>query len=156
VNGHIKIHIDDNYIDDVSSARAIFININGSKVPFLIEKFITDSHLMIKLDEVDSPQDAEQYSAKTVFLDVNEITNIDKSESPAHPFLGYAVIDQDNISRGHISSIEEYPNQVMSFITNGDTTIMLPIHEDNIIELNQETQEIMIDIPDGIEELYNN
>jgi 16S rRNA processing protein RimM len=156
VNGHIKIHIDDNYVDDVSRARAIFIDINGSRVPFLIEKFLTDSHMMIKLEEVDSPQDAEQYSAKTVFLEVNEVTNIDGPDNSMHPLIGYAVIDQDNIRRGHISSVEEYPNQVMCFITNGDSTFMFPIHEDNIIETKKETEEIYLEIPEGLGDLYNN
>ena len=154
ISGQIKIHIDDNYLDDVRNARAIFIDLNGSRVPFLIEKFIADSHLMIKLDEVDTPQDAELYAARTVYLDVNEVTAIESSESTAHPLVGYIVTDQDNNMRGHINSIEEYPNQLMSFITNGDSTIMLPVHEDNIIHLDETNKCIQIDIPQGLEDLY--
>ncbi len=152
IDGALKIHIEEQYIDDVSNARAIFIDLDGSRVPFLIKKFVVDSQLLIKLDEVDSPQEAEACTAKTVFLDAREVTaSLDVEQ--AHPLVGYAVLDQDEKAYGHITSIEEYPNQLMSFITKGEATIMLPIHEDNIIDLNEIDRIMQLDIPEGMDEL---
>ncbi len=152
IDGALKIHIEEQYIDDVSNARAIFIDLDGSRVPFLIKKFVVDSQLLIKLDEVDSPQEAEACTAKAVFLDAREVTaSLDVEQ--AHPLVGYAVIDQDEKAYGHITSIEEYPNQLMSFITMDDSTFMSPLHEDNIIDVNESDKIIQINIPEGLTDL---
>lgn len=153
IDGSLKIHIDDEYVDDVSNARAIFIDLDGSRVPFLINKFTVESQLLIKLDEVDSPQEAEQCTAKAVFLDVNEVTTVSDANAHVHPLVGYAVIDHEDKERGHITSVEEYPNQMMAFITNGATDFMLPIHEDIIIKLDEDNDTIKLEIPEGIEGL---
>jgi 16S rRNA processing protein RimM len=153
IDGYLKIHIEEQYVFDVSNARAIFLDLDGSRVPFLIEKFVIDSQLLIKLDEVDSPQDAEACASKTLYLDAKEVTAAPQ-EDQTHPLVAYAVIDQDSQPYGHIVSIEEYPNQLMAFITKEELTIMLPLHEDNILDLNETDRIIQLDIPEGMDELY--
>jgi ribosomal 30S subunit maturation factor RimM len=90
-----------------------------------------------------------------VYLDINEVDEIKSSSDKLHPLVGYTVMDQENNVRGRISSIEQYPNQMMSFITDGDSTIMLPIHEDNILNLDEGSTSVQIEIPDGLDKLYD-
>jgi 16S rRNA processing protein RimM len=155
IHGYLRIEVKEKYIEDLSNARALFLDLDGSQVPFLIEKFIVDSQLLIKLDEVDTPQQAELYTSKSAFLDKKEIKLASDEEDEAHPWIGYQVIDQEQNLRGSISSIEAYPNQLMSFIVNENHSFMMPIHEDTVMDVDDSKKVLQINMPEGIEELFS-
>lgn len=155
IRGYLRIEVQDKYIDDLNNARALFLDLDGSQVPFLIEKFIIDSQLLIKLDEVDTPQQAELYTSKSAFLERKEIKIASDEEDETHPWIGYQVIDQEEQLRGSIASIEAYPNQLMSFIVNENHSFMMPIHEDTVMNVDENKQIIQINLPEGIEDLFS-
>jgi len=154
IEGYLKLHIDDNYISDIASAKALFLDLDGSQVPFLIEKFIEDGQLMIKLDEVDTPQQASLYCAKTAYLHPDEVSLESQAEPEETYLVGYTVIDAEDTTRGIIEAILDYPNQVMAEVHNErPLPFLLPIHEDQIIGIDDDAKTIKMYVPDGIEEL---
>ncbi|MFT6850340.1 MAG: 16S rRNA processing protein RimM [Sphingobacteriales bacterium] len=51
---------------------------------------------------------------------------------------------------GEIISIEEYPSQSMATLWVKEQTILIPIHPDWIIDLNPESKELTLDLPEGL------
>jgi len=154
VNGNFKARIAKNYLTDVLRARAIFINLDGSKVPFLIESAEEKGQVILKLEEVDSPEVVSKYLSKELYLEASEISPESSSEDkPEHTFVGYTLIDQNNLKIGTIAEELEYPDQLLAKLRYNGKEVLIPIHEDLIINLNQEEKQLYLEIADGLLEL---
>lgn len=154
VRGELKLHVNGSYRTDLKSARALFFNLDGSKVPFLIEQVYIDP-CIIKLDEIDSPEAAYDLSNKEIFLEVKELQNpnTSPSDSGQHALVEFTLIDQNDSRIGTISSVKEYPNQLLAEVNINDIQVLIPIHEDLILELNEASKFIKMEIADGLLDL---
>jgi len=153
VDGWLKINIKNQYLPDLKKARALFIDLNGSKVPFLIEKLSLDGQQKIKLDEINNPQEASLLCNMTAFMDKKEVSYVVEAEKDLLPIVGFKVLDQDDNERGIIETLKSYPNQVLAEIKNEKATFLLPIHENIIIDINPDSKVIKLEIVEGIEDL---
>ena len=153
VNGHFKIKIEDKYKVDLKKARALFLNLNGSKVPFLIEEVQDLGQFVIKLEEIETPEEVTSLLSKEFYLDKKEVSIESFAENKAHELVGYSLFDQNENLVGEISDLEEYPNQLMATVTTNSKQVLIPIHNDLIISTDTEKKSITLTIVEGLLDL---
>ncbi len=154
VHGNFKANISKKFVPDVLKAKAIFIKLKGSKVPFLIESAEDHGHLLMKLEEVDSPEAVSAYLSKELFLDADEISLENKSEAKeTNVLVGYSIIDQNDNVIGDIIEILEYPEQILAKLFYNNKQVLVPIHEDLVIELAEDSKKLKLEIAEGLLEL---
>jgi len=75
--------------------------------------------------------------------------------APDHNILiGFTIYDEAGRFRGTIVSVAERKHQWLADVAAQNGKIfLLPIHEDLIIEVDEESKKIVIAIPEGIEDL---
>lgn len=136
------------------SAKAVFINLDGSKVPFLIESASDEKGIILKLDEVDSPEAATALLNKELYLEVSEVSQDTKlSQAAVHPLTSYFIYDQNDKQIAIIEELIEYPDQLLAQISYAGGTHLIPIHEELIIELNEEQKILKLEIVEGLLDL---
>ncbi len=151
INGAFKTRIDNHYIPSLLKARAVFINLNGSKVPFLIESAEEKGHILLKLDEIDSPEAASALLSKELYLDKTEVDeSVINQQEQVHELVGYSLYNQGNELISTIDEIVEYPNQILAKLKYNGSEVLIPVHEDLIIELQPEHQRIQLEIAEGL------
>jgi len=154
INGNFKARIDKRFIADVLKARALFINLDGSKVPFLIESAVDKGDVILKLDEVDSPEAVSQYLSKELYLEAREVSEDNQSDkAQENPLLGYTLIDQSSKEIGIIAALLEYPDQLLAKVDYQGKEVLIPIHEDLIIELDNSNKVLQLEIVEGLLDL---
>ncbi len=156
VKGHLRLHIEDKYIESLGEARALFFDLDGSKVPFLIEGITMSNQLLVKLDEIDNPEEAQLLVSRSIFLDTKEVLINPEEESESKVFdhlIGFTVKNEAGDSYGIIRSIEEYPSQMMALIDYKEKSYLWPLHDDNIIEVSANERTLVLSLPDGVEDL---
>lgn len=155
VNGKFKARIEEPFKEDCLKARALFINLKGSKVPFLVESSQDQGHLIFKLEEIDSPEEVSSLLSKELYLDKKEVSEATlKDYSPeVHFLVGYHVYDQNEVFLGQLLDVIQYPDQLLGKILVKEKEILLPIHEDLILQLNEESQTLKLEIIEGLLEL---
>jgi len=155
IAGKFKARIKDQFKADAAKARAIFINLKGSKVPFLLESMEDHGHMVIKVEEIDTPEAVSQLLSKELYLDIKEISDPSLliSDNTNHQLVGYQLIDQNKNSLGDILEIIQYPDQLLAKIVINTKEILIPIHEDLILDLIEEHKIIQLEIVDGLLEL---
>jgi 16S rRNA processing protein RimM len=67
--------------------------------------------------------------------------------------MGYRVVDRTKGLLGTVSGLEEYPMQTLFRIRREEKEILIPVHEDLILSIDPEKKEIVMELPEGIEEL---
>lgn len=154
INGKFKSRIENKFIPNLLVARALFINIDGSKVPFLIEAAEDQGHVILKLDEIDTPEEVSHLLSRELYLDSREIAaELLVDEVQQHELVGFIVYDQSKQEIGSIKEILEYPDQLLAKLDYQDKEVLLPIHEDLILDLDKEKKTIDLEIVEGLLDL---
>ncbi len=153
--GLIRISVDESYLDSLSKARAIFIDLSGSKVPFLIEQIHLQNNLTILLDEIDNPQSAAELSGRDIFLEKSELQDSIK-EGEVHLFssyIGFEIQNEQSNKVGQIVEIEEFPLQFIAKVVSGNNSFHIPMHENLILAVKKENRIIQMRLPQGLDQL---
>lgn len=149
IDGSFKLHVEDAYLEDLHKARALFISIDGSEVPFIIESIDDQRSLVVKVEDINDPEQAQRLLGTEIYLHTDEVSEKVALDSQ-HPLTGYTVIDQHDTEIGIIEEMIEYPDQLLAKIIISNKEILLPIHEDLILAHNEEMQHIHLTLADGL------
>lgn len=152
--GLIRLRIEEEYIEDLQSANAIFLDLDGSRVPFLYSDLQIKNHLLVKLDEVDDPQEASKYTSKLVFIETQFVSEKEEDESDfVEKLIGYKVYNSNDIYVGAINGLVRNPHQILLEINTPEKLFLMPFHSDLVIDINEASGTIKMEIIAGIEDL---
>ena len=122
-------------------------------MPFILEQATETHEILVKLEEINSPESANDLASKDIFLEAKYAQNgMASSEALSdHEYLNLRVFDQDDVNKGLITNVVEHPHQMLVEIKNDTHSFMAPIHEDLIIALDLEAKTIKLEISEGLD-----
>ncbi|MBK8471344.1 MAG: 16S rRNA processing protein RimM [Sphingobacteriales bacterium] len=166
LQGAVLIQLTDAMFDYLAAnptPQHLFLQRKGQKsqtpLPCFIEKLDwRGSEVVLKLEDTNNRNDAEQLRGASLWIESEKITpylSTDK-EQEWDFLMGYTLIDTNDAIIGTVSDLFYLPaNPVAQVIVNGKE-VLVPLHED-LVELLDETQKILvIDLPEGLIDLYLN
>lgn len=155
----IKGEISFTFTDDIfdrSDCEYLICLLDGIFVPFFIEeyRFKSDSTALIKFEGVDTAEKARMFTNVPVYFPKKYVVE-DESEdiSSWNFFVGFKVIDTKHGLLGEIEAVDESTMNVLFYIMNNGKEIILPAHEEFIIDLNKKERVITVELPDGLIDL---
>lgn len=141
---------------DESDDSYIVCKMDGILVPFFIEsyRYKGSSTILVKLEGVDSESDARIFSGKDVFCALDKI---DKDALPDNilweNFIGYHVTDERYGNIGIVTGVDESTLNILLNINHNGQDILLPAVDEFIIEADNKTHELRVNIPEGLLDL---
>jgi 16S rRNA processing protein RimM len=156
--GEVVFYFD---VDDIGEYRgldAVFIDINGDIIPFIIEKiqFSTGLNATVKLQDVDNESDAKKLINRPLYLPISTLPKLEGNKFYYHEVIGFEVWDKQHGLVGTIESINDMAAQALFEIKDGYTEILLPVVDDFILEVNRDDKKIIVEFPDGLIDIYRN
>jgi len=151
VKGLMRVVIEDAYWDSFMDIEVLFVKERGHMVPYFVEQIEDSNQLLIKLEDVDSPEVAKVLSNQPVYVpdDVIEMDEPVISEA----LVGFKVIDMEQGVLGELLSLEEYPQQIMAVVAYQQKEILIPLHESLIDRIDPDKKELYMNLPEGLLEL---
>ena len=152
INGVLKLQVDEIYVPDLLKARALFIDNDGSQVPFIIESIEDAGSILVKLEEINSPEELSALVSRQIFLESSALSDealADQTEVK-HELVGYHIHDQNDNRIAVIEEIIQYPSQLLAQINYNGTEHLIPIHTDLILEMNDDDKVIKLEIAEGL------
>jgi 16S rRNA processing protein RimM len=143
-NGNFRIALDD---EDFIPGDFLLLEINQKFVPFPIQSFNEDS-LIIKLKGIDKVEQVETLVGMTILQLLDHA-----DEEAVHELFGYTLTDQVSGTTYDITGISYLPNNTLIEFRNGFKDMLIPWHEDMIIDINHEAKTVLANFPDGILDL---
>ena len=147
----------------------MFIIFDGLPVPFFIESFTKrgQSKALVRLTDICSQEDVEEIVGKGVFIDEDTLPEMSIEEDGYAALVGWTVLtpaeniaedlniedDQEEpalIEVGEITDFIDIPKNPCIEVETINGAVMIPLHEDFIISLDPEYQEIIMQIPAGL------
>ena len=152
--GSIKVNLLSIKFKIVPDIDFIFIDIDNCFIPFKVDNlsFSNDKCVILKLQEINSDNEASEVISKSVYLDKKYSKSIDKEDFLYDEFLNFLVYKDSKKIGKIVNVISSLPQPVFEILIK-DKKFMVPIHNDFIVKIDRENQCIFLVIPDGLLEI---
>ena len=146
--------------EDINLNEPVFIIFDGLPVPFYIESFTKrgNTKALVRLTDICSMDDVEEIAGKPVYIEADNLPEMSLEEDGYAALVGWMVLtpenaddmDSDLYEVGEITDFIDIPNNPCIEVETENGAIMIPLHEDLILSLDPEYQEIIMQIPAGL------
>ena len=146
--------------EDINLNEPVFIIFDGLPVPFYIESFAKrgNTKALVRLTDICSMEDVEEIAGKPVYIEADNLPEMSLEEDGYAALVGWMVLtpenaddmDSDLYEVGEITDFIDIPNNLCIEVETENGAIMIPLHEDLILSLDPEYQEIIMQIPAGL------
>ncbi len=152
LKGHVILRLNE-LVNIDENIKSIFLELNGSQVPYFIEECRpNNAGYIIKLETIDVVDMSKKLIGKKAFALSDFILEEDES---LKEFIGYAIIDSKLGNIGNIADVDEKTdNAIIKVIHPSGVEIILPFNDDFIIEIDDDLKTIEFNAPEGLIEMY--
>ena len=143
--GEVQCLMENEYWDN-ADATFLILSINNILVPFRVLDWRgkgSDS-LIFQLDHITDELEAQQLIGHHAYMLKSDISEEDEILPTWQSLLGYQVIDTDQGNLGIITDVDETTINTLITLNNNQ---LIPLHEDFIIDIQQDQQQITICLP---------
>ena len=143
--GEVQCLMENEYWDN-ADATFLILSINNILVPFRVLDWRSkgSDSLIFQLDHITDELEAQQLIGHHAYMLKSDISEEDEILPTWQSLLGYQVIDTDQGNLGIITYVDE--TTINTLITLNSNQL-IPLHEDFIIDIQQDQQQITICLP---------
>lgn len=154
VHGELLFTFDDDIFDRME-ADYIICMMDGILVPFFFEsyRFRSDSTALIKLEGIDTEQQARRMTNVEVFFPKEHVEELEDNELTWSCFVGFLIKDVNEGEIGKVIDVDDSTINTLFVVDHNDTEVLIPAQEDFIIDLDREKRVITMQIPAGLLDL---
>ena len=139
---------------DVNLEEPVFINFDGLPVPFFIESFSMKgtSKALARLTGVRNLTDAEEITGCDVFARRSSLADQEYEDEglTVDMLVGWTLLDENGREIGKISGYEDIPGNPCLYVDAEGGSAMVPLHDDLITYIDEETLRVSMRIPEGL------
>ena len=135
--------------EDIDLQEPVFIEFDGLPVPFYFESFTPrgNNRALVQFTGVRNLKDADELAGADVYADYFE-------QDEEEDFTGWTVRDQDGREVGTVFAHEDIPGNPCLWVKKADgAEVLLPLHEELVLEVDENRQILSLTIPEGILDL---
>lgn len=138
--------------EDINLDEPVFIIFDGLPVPFFIETFTKrgNTKALVRLTDINSMEDVEEIAGKAVYVEEDSLPELSLEEDGYQALVGWTVLNGNLIEVGTITDFMDIPNNPCIEVETENGAVILPLHEDFILSVDPEYQEIIMQIPAGL------
>lgn len=151
VKGEVSFTFTDDIFDWVEDCDYLVLLLDGIWVPFFIEeyRFRSDNVALVKFEGIDSTEKARTLTNVEVYYPVKFMDDQEEISSWNY-FIGFRVEDIHHGCLGTVVDVDDATMNVLFVIENGDEEVLLPAHEEFILDIDRKKKILKVDIPDGL------
>lgn len=153
IHGELVIRFDEEYYETLEECPPLFLEIDNLLVPYFISeeglRFKSGEAVIANLEWIDSDKKAKELCGLSVFVDQDDVIEFEDEMSP-NALVGYQLFDETLGLIGEITEVNDFSGNVLLSVIYQGKDAMVPLNEDLIVRLDEETREIELRIPEGL------
>ena len=151
VNGEMILRFDGHLINELEEGEPVFVELNGSLVPFFIETIRgSDDKAFLKLEYASLGQELDRLRGMAVFLESKKVVEEISPDHPGDILIGWALTDEGSSFSGIIRDfISEKDNPLLVLEKEGKE-YYIPMQEEFIVKMDKRKKILYMDLPEGI------
>ena len=151
----MRLAIEDQFKRYLQDGTFVFVNMNGSKVPFRITDTEDGAHYVIGIEEISNKQESDQLSGLDLWVPLDTVKPRHQ-RSPRNlqdKWNEYQLLDVHSNDVYPIERVEEFPQQLMAVIIHDSKEKLIPLSDQLITSIDKAKKIITIEIPEGLLEI---
>jgi len=158
LKGEVIIFLDVDAPEYYSKLEAVFLEIKGQLVPYIIEELqIKGRKSIIKFEDINSIEQAETVVNAPVWLPLSALPELKGNQFYYHDVIGYEMHDVSSGTKiGVLKAIYESTGQDLFAMDVDEKEVLVPIVDEFIHRIDHENQRIELKLPEGLLDVYTN
>ena len=150
VKGEVSFTFTDDIFDRVDCDYLILL-MDGILVPFFMEeyRFRSDNVALVKFEDIDTTEQARKFTNVEVYFP-KKFMDEQEDVTSWNFFIGFRVEDVHHGYLGEITDVDDTTINVLFSIEKDGEELLLPAHEEFIIDLDRKKKVMKVDVPDGL------
>lgn len=150
LEGELKADIREEFQEEFVQCDHIFVLEQGSYVPWFIEDMRYSGFLIVKLEEVDTPEVASRFTLADIYIKSSTIVSPElTARIGKQNWVGYSLYDNDT-KLGIIDEIVLYPGQELAGLVFNTKKILIPLADALITSVDHTSKTIHMSLPEGL------
>lgn len=153
--GEVVIKCDEDFVDIIQELESIWLETKNHLVPFFIEsiKITGPVFFRLKLDSIDTEQEAQKLVGSEVYIAKNQLPEEFDDQFLTQDLIGFKIVDQTFGDIGEVVFVNDSTPQTLLEVTSDKKTYYIPLHDDLIVDFNEDNKVITLDLPEGLLDL---
>jgi 16S rRNA processing protein RimM len=124
----------------------------------LLPYFVTSSRkktadaVFISLEGINTRERAQQLVSRAVWIPEELYQQLASKNAPAN-LLGYQIVENDK-EIGLITEVIEQPQQLVCKVFIQEQEVLIPLHEDTLLSIDHAAKKVIVQLPDGLLDIY--
>lgn len=158
IDGELSGFVDADDPLNYCSLHGVFIKTKHGLIPYVFEELSVEpnGYCLIRLNGIDTIEKAKRFVNKEMYLPLSMLPELTGNRFYFHEITGYTVSDKQHGSIGIITGVIEHTIQPLLQVDQNGTEILIPIHDDIILEVDKLKKIIYIAAPEGLIDIYLN
>jgi len=154
--GELLAKLDTDEPELYKDLESVFIALGDDLVPFFIEKssLHKSTLLRMRIEDVDTEAEADALIKSELFLPLDMLPKLSGNQFYFHEIIGYKMIDVAFGEVGEITAVNDSTAQALFEVQRDDKQILIPMNDEFIVRLDRTKNEIVVQTPIGLIELY--
>ena len=150
VKGEVSFTFTDDIFDRVDCDYLILL-MDGILVLFFMEeyRFRSDNVALVKFEDIDTAEQARKFTNVEVYFP-KKFMDEQEDVTSWNFFIGFRVEDVHHGYLGEITDVDDTTINVLFSIEKDGKELLLPAHEEFIIDLDRKKKVMKVDVPDGL------
>lgn len=154
--GELLAKLDTDEPNIYENLDTIFIDVNGTLIPFFIEKsqLHKSDLLRLKFEDVSCEADADALLKSDLYLPLDLLPKLQGNKFYFHEVINFQLIDENFGPVGNVKGVNDTTAQALFEVDRDGIEILIPVNDDFIIKLDKINKTIIVNTPPGLIELY--
>lgn len=157
LKGEVQVYFEFEAYEELD-LDVLFAEMNGKMVPFFVSahKLYTNQTGLFYFDDIDHIDKAQPLLKKKLYLPLGKKPEREADELSYEDLEGFMVTDETHGELGKIIAVSEYPQQYVAAVLFREKEILFPLNEEIIVEVDEDERTILVDLPEGLLDIYLN
>ena len=154
--GELLIKLDTDEPNLYENLESVFLLLGRNLVPFFIEKSSLHKSdlLRVRFEDVNNEADAEALLKTEVYLPLTMLPKLSGNKFYFHEVIGFTIEDIHQGNVGSITGINDTTAQALFEVEKAGKELLIPMNDNFILKVDREGKKIVMDIPEGLIDLY--
>jgi 16S rRNA processing protein RimM len=155
IKGQLCCYFDTDEPEKYASLDAVFIELDGEKLPYMIEdiQYRGANTFVIKFQDVDENEAKELIRAE-LYLPMSALPKLTGNRFYFHEVIGFRVIDGEKGDIGLCQDFIDISHHPIMQIDHEGTEILIPAIDEIFKKVDRENKAIYIEAPEGLIDVY--
>jgi len=149
--GFVVVRFEKRFIGDYFEQESVFLEIEGKPVPFFIEEqeYAGGDAIRLKFEGYETDAKVGEFVGCKVYLTGNDEPG--NEETDISMLKDYSVSTKKGVVLGSVKEIIDNTSQYLLVVLSpAGKEILVPLHEELIVEIDEEKKLLVVDIPEDI------